>query len=187
MTDATAAPPRRKRGILRLILLMLAAAALTGGGFAGGVFWSGTRLSPSEEVLRLIERSSLAAGTATADPAHEKTPAAADGAEAFETRYYEFPDPLTTNLKGSRKFLQVGIGLSTQYDETVIANVEKHALAIRSDMLAVLGNATEDSLAGKDGRDQLAQQLRDAINARLETLENFGGVEGVFFPSFVLQ
>lgn len=184
MTDATAPTPPRKRGILRLILLVLGAGLLGAGGFAGGVFWSDTRLSPSEEVLRLIEHSTLAA---SAGAAHEKTPVDPENPDAFETKYYEFPEPLTTNLKGSRKYLQLGIGLSTQYDASVIENVEKHAMAIRSDMLTVLGNVTEESIAGKEGRDLLAEQLRDAINARLESLERFGGVESVFFPSFVLQ
>ena len=42
--------------------------------------------------------------------------------EIFQTTYCE-PRTLTTNLKNSRKFLQVGIGVSTQYDETVMENV----------------------------------------------------------------
>jgi flagellar FliL protein len=33
----------------------------------------------------------------------------------------------------------------------------------------------------------LAAAIRDAINARLTVLENFGGVEDVYFTSFVLQ
>jgi len=37
------------------------------------------------------------------------------------------------------------------------------------------------------GREGLAGALRDAINAKLEALEGFGGVEEVHFTSFVLQ
>ena len=46
---------------------------------------------------------------------------------------------------------------------------------------------TVEQVEGKTGRDQLADTIKDAINARLEELEGFGGVEGVFFTSFVLQ
>ena len=49
--------------------------------------------------------------------------------EKFITTYYEFPGNFTTNLRGSRKFLQAGIGVSTQYDENVITNVEDHQLS----------------------------------------------------------
>jgi len=42
-------------------------------------------------------------------------------------------------------------------------------------------------MSSRDGRERMAAALRDAINERLEAIEGFGGVEGVFFPSFVLQ
>ena len=49
--------------------------------------------------------------------------------EIFTTTYYEFPGNFTSNLKGSKKFLQISVGVSTQYDEQVMANVESHQLA----------------------------------------------------------
>ena len=45
---------------------------------------------------------------------------------------------------------------------------------------------TVEQVEGKTGRDQLADSIKDA-NVRLEELEGFGGVEGVYFTSFVLQ
>ena len=36
-------------------------------------------------------------------------------------------------------------------------------------------------------QDNLSARIKEAINAKLEELEGFGGVEGVFFTSFVLQ
>ena len=52
------------------------------------------------------------------------------------TIYYEFPGHLQQTW-GSRKMLQVGIGVSTQYDDTVMMNVESHELALRSTILGV--------------------------------------------------
>ena len=46
--------------------------------------------------------------------------------ETFVTTYFEFPGTFTTNLMNSRKFLQVGLGVSTQYDDEVMVNVEAH-------------------------------------------------------------
>ena len=103
------------------------------------------------------------------------------------TSYYEFPEPLTTNLKDSRRYLQLGIGLSTQYDQKVIDNVQTHALALQSDILAVISGFTEADVEGVAGREALAKAIEDAVNARLEKLEGFGGIQSVFFPSFVMQ
>ena len=36
--------------------------------------------------------------------------------KGFETRYYEIPGSLTTNLKGSRRFLHISVGISTKYE-----------------------------------------------------------------------
>ena len=107
--------------------------------------------------------------------------------EVFETIYHEFPGTFTTNLAGSRKMLQVGVGVSTQYDDTVMMNVESHQLALRSVILGVISDFSEEDVKGATGRDKLAVALRDAINGKLEVLENFGGVEEVHFTSFVLN
>ena len=107
--------------------------------------------------------------------------------ENFVTSYYNFADNFTTNLKASKQFLQVSVGVSTQYDETVIENVEKHQMALRSEVLGTIGTFTVDDVEGKLGRDNLADKIQDAINMKLEDLEGFGGVEGVHFTSFVLQ
>ena len=86
-----------------------------------------------------------------------------------------------------RKMLQVGVGVSTQYDDTVMMNVESHQLALRSVILGVISDFSEDDVKGATGREKLAVALRDAINGKLEALEDFGGVEEVHFTSFVLQ
>jgi flagellar FliL protein len=107
--------------------------------------------------------------------------------ETFVTSYYTFADNFTTNLNKSKQFLQISVGVSTQYDETVIENVEKHQMALRSEVLGVMGTYSADDIDGKIGRDKLADSIKDAINLKLDDLEGFGGVEGVHFTSFVLQ
>ena len=174
-----------KGGFLKkLVSLLVLSAVLAGGGFAAGLYFAGDPLSPSDQVLRLLEQDSTTGGAAQ-DP--QRQPRLLPETALFQTSYYSFADPLTTNLKGSRRFLQIGVGLSTQYDARVITNVETHVMALRSDMLAVISSFTETQIEGEDGRTQLALALMDAINARLTQLEGFGGVEDVFFSSFVLQ
>jgi flagellar FliL protein len=157
---------------------------------AGWLVFGGSQPDPSEEIEEIIERkmqereaAEIEADNATPQKQSKDTPEE----EVFETIYHEFPGTFTTNLSGSRKMLQVGIGVSTQYDDTVMMNVEAHQLALRSVILGVISDFTEDNVKGATGRDTLAVALRDSINAKLEALENFGGVEEVHFTSFVLQ
>ena len=107
--------------------------------------------------------------------------------EKFLTTYYEFPGNFTTNLRDSKKFLQITVGVSTQYDEEVMVNVESHQLALRGIILGVMSEYSEQDVAGRDGKQGLADAVKDALNIFLEDKEGFGGVEGIHFTSFVLQ
>ena len=105
----------------------------------------------------------------------------------FLTTYYEFPGNFTTNLRDSKKFLQITVGVSTQYDEEVMVNVESHQLALRGIILGVMSEFSEQDVAGRLGKQSLADALQEALNVFLEDKEGFGGVEGIHFTSFVLQ
>ena len=158
---------------------------------AGWLIFGNAQPDPSEEIEEIIERKMQEREEAEEMEADNATPSKLSKAtpeeEVFETIYHEFAGTFTTNLAGSRKMLQVGIGVSTQYDDTVMVNVDAHQLALRSIILGVISDFSEDQVRGGEGREMLADALRDAINAKLEELENFGGVEDVHFTSFVLQ
>lgn len=157
---------------------------------AGWLIFGSSQPDPSEEIEEIIERKMQereAAELEVDNSTPQKQSKDAPEEEVFETIYHEFPGTFTTNLSGSRKMLQVGIGVSTQYDDTVMMNVEAHQLALRSVILGVISDFTEDDVKGATGREKLAGALRDTINMKLEALENFGGVEEVHFTSFVLQ
>ena len=66
--------------------------------------------------------------------------------DSYETTYFEFPGDFTTNLKGSRKFLQLSVGVSTQYDEKVMEVVDSHQLALRSEILSTVSDFTEEDI-----------------------------------------
>ena len=158
---------------------------------AGWLIFGNAQPDPSEEIEEIIERKMQEREAADEMEADNGTPSKLSKAtpekEVFETIYHEFAGTFTTNLAGSRKMLQLGIGVSTQYDDTVMMNVDAHQLALRSIILGVISDFSEDQVRGGEGRELLADALRDAINAKLEELENFGGVENVHFTSFVLQ
>ena len=121
--------------------------------------------------------------------APQKKPLPANAQTRFEKSYMDLDDkkPLVANVANSRKVMQVSLSLMTQYDDRVFQSVEKHRAALRSAALNVLRLVTEPDLAKPDFRTELALRLRDRINAELERLENFGGIEEVFFTEFVYQ
>ena len=186
--------PKKKINFKKIALFGLGPIVLIGIGLGMGAFLFMPTQTPVEQVEELIEKKLQQAGQlpstegedeAAAEP--EKVYKDTPSTDTFVTSYYTFPDNFTTNLKGSKAFLQVSVGVSTQYDETVIENVEMHQLALRSEVLGVVSEFTVEEVEGKTGRDQLADGIKDAINKRLEDLEGFGGVEGVYFTAFVLQ
>ena len=90
------------------------------------------------------------------------------------------------NLKSSKKFYSYPWTL-TQYDEQVMANVDSHQLALRSEILTIMSTFSADDISGREGKQSLADALKDGINKVLMKVEGFGGVENVHFTSFVLQ
>ena len=186
--------PKKKINFKKIALFGLGPIVLIGIGLGVGAFLFMPTQTPVEQVEELIEKKLQQAGQlpstegedeAAAEP--EKVYKDTPSTDTFVTSYYTFPDNFNTDLKGSKAFLQVSVGVSTQYDETVMVNVEMHQLALRSEVLGVVSEFTVEEVEGKTGRDQLADSIKDAINKRLEELEGFGGVEGVYFTAFVLQ
>jgi len=186
--------PKRKINFTKIAMFGLGPVLLLGLGVGAGAFLFMPTQTPVEQVEELIEKKLKQAGQLpSADGLDEenlepqKVSKETPVNETFVTSYYTFADNFTTNLNKSKQFLQVSVGVSTQYDETVIENVEKHQMALRSEVLGVIGTYSVDDIDGKIGRDNLANSIKDAINVKLVDLEGFGGVEGVHFTSFVLQ
>ena len=185
---------KKKINFKKIALFGLGPIVLIGIGLGVGAFLFMPTQTPVEQVEELIEKKLQQAGQLPSSEGEEEAAAEPEkvykdtpSTDTFVTSYYTFPDNFTTNLKGSKAFLQVSVGVSTQYDETVIENVEMHQLALRSEVLGVVSEFTVEQVEGKTGRDELADGIKDAINTRLEVLEGFGGVEGVYFTAFVLQ
>ena len=105
----------------------------------------------------------------------------------FENTYMEIERPLVANIVNSRKVMQVKVAIMTHYDDRVVANMEKHEFAIRSEMLDVMRKIDETRISEPNFRSDLAEQRKLAVNSVLERYEDFGGVEEVMFTEFVVQ
>ena len=105
----------------------------------------------------------------------------------FDFSYLQLEREFLTNLTGSRKVMSIQVAVMTRYDERVFDNVKKHEFALRSVMMDVMRQTVEADLSKPDFRKELAVRLRDAMNTLLEKYEDFGGIEDVYFTSFIVQ
>ena len=202
-----------KKSPIKLILMIVGGIVLLGVGIGVGILMGGGEdTDPSSEISQIIEKKenpekknedsddnkddNTAANECSEEEKDEegncptgpkKMPKITPEQEIFTTTYYEFPGNFTANLKGSKKFLQISVGVSTQYDEQVMANVESHQLALRSEILTTMSEFTSEDITGREGKDNLADAIKNSINDMLVKVEGFGGIENVHFTSFVIQ
>lgn len=193
--DKTEGEARPKKGKGMLIKLLLGIALIGAGG--GGVFalvQSGMVGGGGHEVKEDNRPKLVRKGEE--DPYAPKTDKKegdgtaevhGDGGSEYQTSYYVFTEDFTSNLRGSDALIQVSLAASTRRDGRVLMWLKKHELAIRSTMLAVLADTPEDDVYSVEGKDRLQKRLTGAINKVLTDREGFGGVDAVYFKTFIIQ
>lgn len=110
-----------------------------------------------------------------------------EGGSKYRTAYFSFGEDFTSNLKHSDALVQVSIAASTQRDGRVLLWMKKHELAIRSAILAVLADTPEEQIYSVAGKEHLQERLTAAINKVLKEREGFGGIDSVYFRTFIVQ
>ncbi len=118
---------------------------------------------------------------------HGKPTPKGEGGDKYASSYYPLEKEFTSNLQDSVHFIQVGIAVSTPYDERVLENIKTHEIAIRSQVLMALGETSEDEVFTAEGKRHIQDRLAKSINAVLKEKEGFGGVSNVYFTNFIVQ
>ena len=190
----------KKSNLLKIIIFIIGGILLIAVGLGIGYFLFGgePEPDPSAEVNQIIEGKEIEKKKTEDSENKEGEEEGEDGiikknvkaipeVDSYETTYFEFPGDFTTNLKGSRKFLQVSVGVSTQYDEKVMEVVDSHQLALRSEILSTISDFTEEDISGSEGKKKLSERLIAVLNKKLESLDEFPGIEDVYFTAFILQ
>ena len=193
----------KKSGLIKIVIFAVAGILLLVIGLGIGylMFGGEPETDPSAEVNQIIEgkdkidkekkaiedKKKLEGETEGEDGILKKNVKAIPETDSYETTYFEFPGDFTTNLKGSRKFLQVSVGVSTQYDEKVMETIDQHQLAMRSEILSTISDFTEEDISGSDGKKKLSAKLLEVLNVKLKALKEFPGIEDVYFTAFILQ
>jgi flagellar FliL protein len=149
--DAVAAAPKKKKKGKLILFVGLPVLLLGGGGGAAayglkaGWFNAAAHGSADADEPKLVpkseeKRASLPAAAKAAMAAARKPPRShggletpeGEGGDKYASNYYPLEKEFTSNLQDSVHFIQVGIAVSTPYDERVLENIKTHEIAIRS-------------------------------------------------------
>ena len=193
--NPTEAKPKKGKGkLVKLAIGLTLLGAGGGGAFAliqTGVIGGESAHKKEDNRPRLIrkgEEDPFAPKSAEGGKEGDESPdVAGDGGSAYRTAYYSFSDDFTSNLRNSDSLIQASIAASTRRDGRVLMWLKKHELAIRSSMLEILADTPEEDVYTLAGKDRLQKRLTAAINKVLTDSEGFGGVDAVFFKSFLVQ
>ena len=193
MSDKEEKPKKKKGGGMMKILMPVGLLAVGGGGVFGlvaaGVIGGGGHAEVKEDKNPKLIRKGEADPYAPAAKEGEGEGGGADidgeGGSEFRTVYYNFPEDFTSNLKDSEGLLQVNIAASTRRDYRVVLWMKKHELAIRSAVLIAIADTPEEDVYSPVGEDRLQKRLTAAINKVLTETEGLGGVDAVYFTSFI--
>ena len=190
-------PAKKKGGMMKILLLIVGVLVLVGGGVAGayfamqaGMLGGAHAAEPTYDKPKLVpkaEEKRAAAGEGKGEGSASNHGPMGAGGDKFASTYYTMEKEFTSNLKDSVHFVQVGIAVSTPYDERVIESLKTHEIAVRSAILLALGDATEDQVFTVQGKRALQVHLAHAINDVLKQKEGFGGIGNVYFTNFVVQ
>lgn len=110
-----------------------------------------------------------------------------DGGSKYRTAYYSFAEDFTSNLRDSDGLIQVSLAASTRRDGRVLMWLHEHQLAIRSRILVELADTPEEEVMSSSGKERLQKRLTAAVNEVLAEQEGFGGVDNVYFRTFIVQ
>ena len=188
-TEEVEAEPKKKKPILLIVVIVLATLVVVLSSIMATLFFSGyfdhkSEAAAHDKVDELAHE---------AEAAHEATPEGPSKVKKeaestrFENNYMQIDKEFMTNITNSKKVMVVQIAVMTHYDQRVFDNIKKHEFAIRSAILDVMRQSTEADVAKSDFRTDLAAKIKVVMNQMLEKYEEFGGVEDVFFTSFVMQ
>ncbi|HMT46985.1 MAG: hypothetical protein RL702_1292 [Pseudomonadota bacterium] len=190
--DKDAKPAKGKGMLVKAVLGVVLVAAGGGGTFAlvqSGVVGGGKEHVREDNQPKLVRKGEEDPFAPKAEGKEGEAPADIDGegGSEFRTSYYNFTEDFTSNLKNSSALVQISIACSTRRDGRVLMWVRKHELAIRSEILVVLADTPEEDAFTPEGKERLQKRLAGAINKVLTQTEGFGGVDAVYFKSFLVQ
>lgn len=105
-------------------------------------------------------------------------------------RYYQMVESFTGNFDSSGRFYKMELALSVHQSkikaDAIILKLEELETKLRPAIVDALTDISEETLRTADGRNNLMQTLRDAVNGQLINLEEDPVIEAVSITNLVL-
>lgn len=195
MSDKESKPKKKGGGsVLTKVALPVVLLGVGGGGVYGlvaaGVIGGGhekVKEDNNPKLIRKGEEDPFAAKKEGEGEGEGGVEVEGDGGSEYKTSYFTFTDEFTANLKNSDALVQLSLACSTRRDGRVLMWLKKHELAVRSALLNVIADTSEDSITSVEGKEQLQKRMTAAINKVLTREEGFGGIDEVYFRTFIVQ
>lgn len=187
--DDTTDAPARKGGMMGKLIGALVLLAIGGGSvfglMAAGVIGGGH--DEKDQGPALVRKGADDPYAIPSKDKEEFTFVHGEGGSEYRTAYHSFSEEFTSNLKNSDALVQLSLAAGTRRDGRVLMWLQEHELAIRSRILVVLADTPEEDVYTLEGKNRLQQRLTAGINEVLEQEEGFGGVDAVYFRTFIVQ
>lgn len=203
--EPTPTEGKKKSPMKKILIFGLGGIVLLGGGAGAGMYFGGAFAPHAEEKKedpnrpKLVEKAKEPVEAAAEGEGADAKPAPRVGTvyvesdktkvdpRKYEAAYLPLPENFTSNLANGDGFVQVGLSVSTYYDDKVFTNVRRHMVPIRSAILMVLALQDGVGLSTPEGKTRLQKELTEAINKVLREKEGFGGIDNVYFANLVIQ
>lgn len=193
-TESTdAAKPKKKGGFMKLALIAIVLLGAGGGGtyaaFATGMIGGGhvEKEDPEPKLVLKGEEDPYAPPAKEGAKEGETPFVSGTGGSKYRTAYFNFTEDFTSNLSDGDSLIQVALAASTQRDGRVLMWLAEHETALRSRVLVEIAATSEADVTSPGGKERLQKRLAAGINEVLKQQEGFGGVDNVYFRSFIVQ
>lgn len=189
---AEAGTPKKKGGFMKLALIAVLMLGAGGGGtyaaFAMGLIGRhAEKEDPEPKLVLKGEEDPYAPPAKEGGKEGESAFVAGAGGSKYRTAYFNFSEDFTSNLSDGDSLIQVALAASTQRDGRVLMWLAEHETAIRSRILVEIAATSEADVTSPGGKERLQKRLASGINEVLKAREGFGGVDNVYFRSFIVQ
>lgn len=184
--------PKKKGGFLKMTLLALVLLGVGGGGtyaaFASGMLGgNGEKEDPRPKLVLKGEEDPYAPPAKEGGKEGDAHIVYGQGGSKYRTAYFNFSEDFTSNLSDGDSLIQVSLAASTQRDGRVLMWLKEHETAIRSQILVEIAATSEGDVTSPGGKERLQSRLAAAVNKVLTQQEGFGGIDNVYFRSFIVQ
>lgn len=175
--EVAEAPPKKSKKMLIIILAAVLVIVLAGGGAAFFLLKKGDDQAEDGEVAAEKESAKKKKGEKEAIPV------------------YIPMEPFTVNLvpETGDQYLQITINVEAE-DATVGEKMKIHMPKLRNNIMLILSSKKPSELASREGKEQLAGEIKTSINSAIGSSEPPKGkktaedpVKEVLFTSFIIQ